>query len=86
VLGPESNWRERLDDLVNPDGTRKRKALAELYRKQLAKLGYDWSDDIAIRSGKGPLYRLVYASKDKTGLEFWHKINKKDPGGQRRWF
>jgi three-Cys-motif partner protein len=86
VLGPGSNWRTRLDDLLNPDGTRKRKALAEIYRKQLGTLGYDWSDDIAIRSGRGPLYRLVFASKDKLGLDLWVKTVKKDLGGQTRLF
>ena len=82
VLGPGSNWRAKLDEVLNPDGTRKRKVLAELYKEQLGKLGYIRFGEKTMASGKGPLYRLVFASKHERGLEFWEKVVKKDPDGQ----
>jgi three-Cys-motif partner protein len=84
VLGPRSNWRSRLDELINPDGTKKRRALAELYKEQLSNLGYIRFGEETMATGRGPLYRLVYASKHERGLDFWHKVTRKDPGGQRR--
>jgi three-Cys-motif partner protein len=84
VLGAGSNWRNRLDELVNADGTKKRRALAELYKEQLSNLGYIRFGEETMARGRGPLYRLVYASKHDRGLDFWLKVTRKDAGGQRR--
>jgi hypothetical protein len=34
---------------------------------------------------KGPLYKLVYASKDKRGLDFWEKSVERELGGQLKF-
>ena len=35
---------------------------------------------------KGPIYRLIYASKHERGLEFWDKVTRKELGGQMDLF
>jgi hypothetical protein len=63
-----------------------RRLLATIYCDQLRQLGYQQFDQKVMKSPKGPLYRLVFASKHERGLEFWEKVTKKDKGGQRDLF
>ena len=87
VLGPDSNWRKELDKLENPDHVTRRKLFAEIYKRQLKRLlGYDYPDEKVMTFRGMPLYRLVYASKDKLGLKFWKEALKEDSGGQRGLF
>ncbi len=84
VLGPDSRWRERLDELRNPTGTNKRKLFRQIYQHQLRRrLGYTHFGDKPIKSPRGPIYTLVYASEHKLGLKFWNEALKKEPSGQR---
>jgi three-Cys-motif partner protein len=59
--------------------------LLAIYRKQLAKIGYEVDDRVVVRnSGDRVLYHLVYASRSRVGLKFWHEISVTDAGQQRR--
>jgi hypothetical protein len=39
-----------------------------------------------IRAGRTPVYDLVFASRSPRGIDFWKKIQKISPSGQRRLF
>lgn len=82
-LGPDSNWRAKWDQLGNQEGHRARAFFTGLYQDQLSRhLGYVQVADQVMKSPKGPLYTLVYASKHPRGLDFWHKVTQKDSSGQ----
>ena len=55
-----------------------RKAIMYKYRDGWKKLGYKYCSEKSVRH----YYRLMFASKDPIGLEFWDKANKYDPNGQ----
>lgn len=82
-LGPDSGWRERLKGLR---GAALRQALRSLYEKQLRRLGYQHFAHKTIRGERGPLYKLVFASKHELGLDFWHKAARKHRSGQQDLF
>ena len=87
VLGPDSNWREKLDKLDSPNHVTRRKLFAEIYKRQLERLlGFRFFDEKVMTYRKLPLYRLVYASNDNLGLKFWKEALKEDSGGQRDLF
>jgi len=87
VMGPSSEWREAVDALPFPSPATTRDALCGVYERQLARrLGYEFISHQAVHGPNGPLYRLVYASKDARGLDFWVKVNKRDRSGQTRFF
>jgi three-Cys-motif partner protein len=87
VLGPDSQWREELDKLENPDHVTRRKLFAEIYQRQLNRwLGFTFFDEKVMKCKGVPLYRLVYASKHKLGLRFWREALKEDSDGQRALF
>ena len=67
--------------------------LLDLYKSNLERLGYrdihrivDTGDSPLIRNvqRRAPLYRLLFASKHPRGHEFWEKITRREPSGQRR--
>jgi len=87
VLGPDSKWREKLSNLSNHSGDNIRKLFSDIYKEQLIKhLDYEFFGHQRIKNPKGPLYRLIYASKHERGLDFWNKAVGKDVGGQRKLF
>jgi three-Cys-motif partner protein len=64
VLGPDSNWRERWEQMGDRSSTSIRRMFAGLYREQLARyLGYRVFREKTMKSTHGALYRLIYASK-----------------------
>ena len=79
-------WRDLCEE--NPGSTRQRgQALLRLYEAQLASLGYAYvGDEQAVKNRGVSLYVLVFASKDPRGKEFWDKVMKTDPTGQRKLF
>ena len=86
-LGPDSDWRSKLDDLENPTGANKRQRFADIYKSQLERLlGYTAFGEKVIRRAGRPLYRLVYASRHKLGLKFWNQALKEDAQGQPNLF
>ena len=83
VLGPDSNWRGRRMSMQTAEPSDLRKLYVLIYREQLKRhLGYEFSDDVTISGPKGPLYRLVYATKSPLGLKFWLESCKKELSGQ----
>lgn len=63
--------------------------IAKEYLANLESLGYRAvdSDWIPVRTDQNALiYYLLYASKNPRGNEFWHKITRIDPHGQRELF
>ncbi len=87
VLGPDSHWRDKWSQLVNRSPENIRRLFADIYQKELSqKLGYKEFGEKTIKCAGKPLYRLIYASKHERGLDFWNKITKKDPSGQKRLF
>jgi len=86
-LGPDSNWRDKWRALPKHDGNSVRRFFAKLYKRQLEKhLGYHKFGEERMTCARGVIYRLIYASKHATGLDFWDKITKKQRGGQKRMF
>jgi three-Cys-motif partner protein len=83
MLGPDSKWRDQWNAMNNRDGTTVRQLFSEIYKDQLRRhLGYERFGEYVIKSDRGPLYRLIFASKSPRGLEFWHKCLAKDETGQ----
>lgn len=63
--------------------------LLALYKKKLAGIGYlmEPGDAVVVHNAtKVPLYALLFASKDRKGIEFWKKIMKIESQGQRGLF
>jgi three-Cys-motif partner protein len=86
-LGPDSNWREELDSLENPDHVTRRKLFADIYQRQLKRLlGFEFFHEKVMACRGRPLYRLVYASNSNLGLKFWKEALKEDSDGQRELF
>lgn len=84
VLGPDSNWRIEWRKLSNQTPTNVSALFAKIYKRQLAKLGYAHTADEVLRnSQQTPIYRVVFASKDARGLDFWNKTVKKERRSDR---
>lgn len=69
--------------------------LIDLYRSRLHDLGYsnimrddEVGDEPLMRNAQrnAPLYRLIFASKNPLGNEFWHKVTRRNVYGQRSLF
>ncbi len=86
VLGADSGWRARRAALNECTGDKFRRLLATIYTEQLSALEYLSFGEEVISGPRGPLYRLLFASKHDRGLEFWNKISRRDKSGQRRAF
>lgn len=87
MLGSKSNWREAWSKIQNRTGPNVREFFSALYVEQLRNhLGYLQFGVQPIESARGPLYKLIYASKDPRGLDFWQKATSKDKGGQGNLF
>lgn len=83
MLGHDSNWREGWASLSNRTPLNVCRFFADLYEQQLrSQLGYVTFGEKEMSTERGPIYRLIYASKHAKGLEFWNKISKRDPDGQ----
>lgn len=89
--------RSRLNDFLGGDNWRPIKGTVAFhfinyFRKNLEKIGYKEFvsplSDVVIKTKKNkvPLYYLLFASKHKRGNEFWNKIMKYGPNGQKTLF
>jgi three-Cys-motif partner protein len=87
VLGGDSDWRARWAALPNQNALNTCRLFGDIYKEQLKKhLQFEAFGTKVIRSAKGPLYTLLFASKHPLGLEFWHKVTAKDVSGQGELF
>ncbi len=84
-LGTEA-WRTDWASLANRDGPSTREMFAKVYLRQLQNLGYIYARTRVIRGEDGPLYRLVYASKNALGLKFWDIAESEDLHGNKGLF
>ncbi len=85
-LGQNSNWRERYDALPDRTGESPRNLLMDIYRDQLAKIGYIHSWPWILAGKQGPMFKLVYASKSDTGLKYCKIAKDEDFDGQKSLF
>lgn len=77
----ESGWRNVVRDNPSSDLGRK---LRERYSQRLQTLGFRHFGSEPVHNDQGTrLYTLMFASKHKTGLDFWHKASSVDERGQR---
>lgn len=81
VLGPGSNWRSRIE--AASTGQQKVKALLEIYKQQIQKLGYTEFEWEAIPSTGQRLYWLIYCSRVPIGARIWRGISQIKPDQQR---
>jgi three-Cys-motif partner protein len=66
--------------------------LMDHYKNNLSSLGYQETlrdDEVGLEplmsnELRAPLYRLLFASKHRLGIDFWRKITSRDVKGQRR--
>ena len=87
VLGKDSNWRAEWRAAGGNDGSKSRQLFASIYKQQLKKhAGYEVFGQEVIKGPQGPLYRLVFASKNDLGLKFWNTATMKEEDGQKRMF
>lgn len=87
MMGPGSAWRAKWAALDNRSADRICRMFADEYKTQLNHLlGYKYSGEKVIPSEGPPLYRLIYASKNQKGLEFWNKVLQKESSGQMGLF
>jgi three-Cys-motif partner protein len=85
-LGLDSGWRQDWASLHDRTAAKTRDLFLGVYQRQLRTLGYDHFGEQRIEGPAGPLYRLVYASKNSRGLDFWNKAQSKERDGQGRFF
>jgi len=81
-LGSQSNWRKSYDQLVDRKGGPLREMFSHIYLRQLKTLGYGSSDSWPLEGPQGPMFRLVFASKNKLGLKYCDIARKEDFGGE----
>ncbi len=86
MLGDQSTWRQDWKLLHNRTPENISKFFADEYKTQLKTLDYSVFGERVMRSQRGPLYRLIFASKNAKGLEFWNKVTKLDRDGQSEMF
>jgi hypothetical protein len=88
-----TKWREAIKKELrkNPPSEECRgatKIVMNIFKEQLGKLKYPLAmsgDDIRFKNRKrADLYKLVFASRDPKGHEFWQKIQIIEASGQRK--
>lgn len=85
-LGLTSGWRSHWNNLSNRDASSVRQLFAELFLRQLQQLGYRHSKSWPLEGPNGPVFRLVYASKNERGLQFCEIARNLDFEGNRGLF
>jgi len=60
--------------------------LNKIYIKQIESLGYPHYSSIRIARSEGQfLYKLIFFSKHKLGVDLWEKVSHKEADGQRQF-
>ena len=85
-LGDGCDWRAKLGALSDQSGPKVRRLFADIYRAELSKIGYRYTQDWPLNGPQGPMFRLVFASKHPLGLKFCDIALKEDFGGEQRLF
>ena len=88
-------WREIYAQFQSGPPMNLHRQLIDLYRNRLHGLGYsdvmrgdEAGDEPLMRNTQrnAPLYRLIFASKNPLGNDFWHKVTRRNVYGQRSLF
>jgi three-Cys-motif partner protein len=88
-------WRKIYEDSKRNGKHFIHRQLMDFYKEKLQSLGYkevllddEVNDEPLIRNAKtnAPLYRLIFASKNPLGHDFWQKVTRRDVHGQGRLF
>jgi three-Cys-motif partner protein len=79
VLGPNVDWRAMTKDQA---GVQLLETFRNIYRQQLATLGYAHFGRETIHNANRPLYSLMFCSKSRVGADIWHRTSLKKPDGQ----
>lgn len=80
-LGSCVDWRSAIKDVSQDELA---SVFYNLYAKQLRDLGYRYIDAKRIcRKGTRRLYKLIFCSRSKVGLDVWRKTSLKGPDAQR---
>ena len=91
----DRGWRSIYQEARQGQGFGLHGRLIDLLQQRLAALGYsevrrddEVGDEPLMRNAQrnAPLYRLLFASKNALGKEFWHKITRRNVHGQARLF
>jgi three-Cys-motif partner protein len=80
VLGTDE-WKPRVE-AGEPLGL----VFRETYALQFQRLGFEVAEHTEVRAqvNHTPIYDLVFASRNRRALSFWHKIQQIEPDGQRQ--
>lgn len=78
-LGAGVNWRAMIETVPHH---RLCDRFLKLYQGQIEKLGYRYFDYERISTDRGPLYRLIYASRNQVGLRIWRRVAQRKPDRQ----
>jgi three-Cys-motif partner protein len=82
VLGT-TEWRTNWEEIANREARKIGDFFTASYMSRLkSELGFEVVQDTSIKHRGVEYYRLVYASNDERGLDFWNKALKKERGGQ----
>jgi len=83
MMGQHSRWRELWAQQINRSADNICQLFVKEYKSQLGnQLGYRVFGEKTMNNANGPIYRLIFASKNAKGLEFWDKVTQRDRGGQ----
>ena len=91
----DREWRKIYAESLSKPGVHLHRRLMDRYKQNLQKLGYvevvrddETGDEPLMRNSRrnAPLYRLLFASKNTLGHEFWKKITRRDVHGQASLF
>jgi three-Cys-motif partner protein len=67
---------------LEPDSSVPIRRWLDLYKERLEEIGFTWGTEhsVPIKISHGvELYRLLFASKSETGIDFWEKARKRGP-------
>ncbi len=85
-LGADSGWRDDWDSLAHRTGPAVREMFASIYMRQLRRLGYEHARTWPLEGPRGPIFRLVFASKHELGMKFCGIALQEDFEGNRGLF
>lgn len=89
-----TEWRDVYETYQSGEEGFLHRELMDQYKAKLQRLGYaqvlrddETGDEPLIRNSRNaPLYRLLFASKNPLGNDFWQKVTRRDAHGQMRLF
>jgi three-Cys-motif partner protein len=87
MFGPDSGWRQKIGSIRWNDGPTVSQFVLDLLKNQMQRwLGYEYFDVTPLKRERDSrvLYHILFASRNKLGLQFWEASKTKDRSGQKR--